>query len=111
GAGRGQHPPRSAGVRRQRRVPGAARLLHRRQRHPNTTQQFTGGSRVYRLAYAASTAILVLFVTGVWAAWRRGAAIALPLLLILYIPATLAFVLTNMRYSITVQPLLFMFVA
>jgi len=78
---------------------------------PNTTQQFTGGSRVYRLAYAASTAIFVLFVTGVWAAWRRGAAIALPLLLILYIPATLAFVLTNMRYSITVQPLLFMFVA
>jgi hypothetical protein len=78
---------------------------------PHTTQQFAGGSRVYRLAYAASVTLFVLFVAGVWAAWRRGAAIALPLLLILYIPATLAFVLTNMRYSITVQPLLFMFVA
>jgi hypothetical protein len=78
---------------------------------PNTVQQFTGSSRVYRAAHAASVAIFVLFATGVWAAWRRGAAIALPLLLIAYIPATLAFVLTNMRYSITVQPLLFMFMA
>jgi hypothetical protein len=33
------------------------------------------------------------------------------LLVIAYIPATLAFVLTNMRYSVTVQPLLFVFVA
>jgi len=32
-------------------------------------------------------------------------------LLIAYVPATLAFVLTNMRYSITVQPLVFIFVA
>ena len=78
---------------------------------PNTAQQFSGSGRVYRLAYAASVTLFVLFAIGVWAAWRRGAAIALPLLLILYIPATLAFVLTNMRYSITVQPLLFMFVA
>jgi len=78
---------------------------------PHTTQQFSGGSRIYRLANAASIAIFVLFITGVWAAWRRGAAIALPLLLIAYVPATLAFVLTNMRYSVTVQPLLFMFVA
>jgi len=78
---------------------------------PNTAQQFTGSSRVYRVAHAASVTLFVLFATGVWAAWRRGAAIALPLLLIAYIPATLAFVLTNMRYSITVQPLLFMFVA
>jgi hypothetical protein len=78
---------------------------------PNTTQQFTGGGRVYRLAHATSIAIFVLFAAGVWAARRRGAAIALPLVLIAYIPATLAFVLTNMRYSITAQPLLFMFVA
>jgi hypothetical protein len=33
------------------------------------------------------------------------------LLLILYIPATISFVLTNMRYTTTVQPLLFIFVA
>ena len=78
---------------------------------PNTVQQFTGSRGIYRIAHAATVTILVLFAVGVWAAWRRGAAIALPLLLIAYIPATLAFVLTNMKYSITVQPLLFMFVA
>ena len=78
---------------------------------PHTTQQFAGGGRIYRLAQIASIALVTLTAVGVWAAWRRGAAIALPLLLILYIPATLAFVLTNMRYSITVQPLMFMFVA
>jgi hypothetical protein len=31
--------------------------------------------------------------------------------LILYVPATLAPVLTNMRYTVTVQPLIFMFIA
>ena len=35
----------------------------------------------------------------------------MPLALIAYIPATISFVLTNMRYTITVQPLLLMFVA
>jgi hypothetical protein len=44
-------------------------------------------------------------------AWRRGYAIDLPVLLIAYIPATLAFFLTNMRYSIAVQPFVFAFVA
>jgi len=78
---------------------------------PHTTQQFAGGGRVYRIARAASIVLAVLCVAGVWAAWRRGAAIALPLMLIAYIPATLAFVLTNMRYSVTVQPLMFVFVA
>jgi hypothetical protein len=34
-----------------------------------------------------------------------------PLVLIASIPATLAPVLTNMRYTITVQPIVFMFVA
>ena len=78
---------------------------------PHTTQQFAGSGRVYAIAEAASIALIALTAIGVWAAWRRGAAIALPLLLIAYIPATLAWVLTNMRYSITVQPLMFVFVA
>jgi len=77
----------------------------------HTAQQFSGSGRVYGAAKAASIALIVLCVAGSWAARRRGAALALPLLLIAYIPATLAFVLTNMRYSITVQPLMFMFVA
>ena len=78
---------------------------------PRTTQQFAGSRRVYRLATWASTGALVLFMAGVWAAWRRGDAIGLPLVLIGYVPVTLAFVLTNMRYSVTVQPLMFMFIA
>src|SRR5262249_3001540 len=78
---------------------------------PHTTHQFEGSGRVYRAATAVSIALLALAIAGVWLGWRRGAAIALPLVLIAYIPATLSFVLTNMRYSITVQPLLFMFVA
>ena len=50
-------------------------------------------------------------------AWRdrrlaaRLSLIGLPLLLVAYIPATLAPVLTNMRYTVTVQPLMFIFVA
>jgi hypothetical protein len=78
---------------------------------PQTTQQFSGSGRVYRLAYVASVGAFVLFLIGVRAAWRRGCDITLPLVAIVYIPATLAFVLTNMRYSVTVQPLIFVFVA
>jgi dolichyl-phosphate-mannose-protein mannosyltransferase len=78
---------------------------------PHTTYRFASSGRIYRTAQAVSIALLVLFAAGVWAAWRRGAAIALPLLLIAYIPATLGFVLTNMRYSLTVQPLMFVFIA
>ena len=104
-----------------RRDPGAyaASVLYRTVRvffiegsdDPHTTHQFSGGGRVYRAAYVTSIVLLLLALLGMWLAWRRGAAIALPALLVAYIPATLAFVLTNMRYSITVQPLIFMFVA
>jgi hypothetical protein len=78
---------------------------------PHTAQQFSGSGRVYRAAKAASIVLVVLFLVGIRAARRRGAALALPLLVIAYIPATLAFVLINMRYSITVQPFMFMFAA
>jgi hypothetical protein len=78
---------------------------------PHTTYQFGGSRRIYRAAQAASIALVLLCAMGIAAARSRGAAIALPLALIAYIPATLAFVLTNMRYSITVQPLMFVFVA
>jgi Dolichyl-phosphate-mannose-protein mannosyltransferase len=77
----------------------------------HTTHQFTGGGRIYRAAFWLSMVLLVLALVGIGYARARGSAIALPLLLIAYIPATLAFMLTNMRYSITVQPLLFMFVS
>ena len=76
-----------------------------------TTQQFSNSGRAYAAAKAVSIAFLGLFGLGVIIAWRRGYRFALPLLLVASIPATLAPVLTNMRYTVTVQPLMFMFVA
>jgi Dolichyl-phosphate-mannose-protein mannosyltransferase len=76
-----------------------------------TAQQFRGSRLVYAAASAASFAFLAAFVAGVIIAWRRNEAMGLPLLLILYVPATIAPLLTNMRYSVTVQPLMFVFVA
>jgi hypothetical protein len=76
-----------------------------------TNQQFSGASVVYAVATAASLTFLALFVAGVVILWRGGNDILLPLLLILYVPATIAPLLTNMRYSVTVQPLMFVFVA
>jgi len=60
---------------------------------------------------SVSTIYLTLFGLGVVRAWRRGDCVGLPLLLIAYVPATLAPVLTNMRYTVTVQPLMFIFIA
>jgi hypothetical protein len=77
----------------------------------HTTQQFDRSRPVYALAMIASVSYLLLLVAGVVVAFRHGDRMALPLLLILYVPATLAPVLTNMRYTVTVQPLVLMFVA
>src|SRR5262249_30536946 len=77
----------------------------------HTAHQFDRSRLVYTAATVASVAYLLLFVAGTIVSWRRGDALWLPLLLVLYIPATLAPVLTNMRYTITVQPLVFMFIA
>jgi hypothetical protein len=76
-----------------------------------TSQQFSRSGRAYAAAEAISLAFLALFGLGVVIAWRRGYQLWLPLLLVAYIPATLAPVLTNMRYTVTVQPLMFIFVA
>jgi hypothetical protein len=77
----------------------------------STAQQFSGSRRVYFAATAVSIAYLTLFGAGAILGWRRGDRVGLPLLLIAYIPATLAPVLTNMRYTITVQPFMFVFMA
>lgn len=76
-----------------------------------TNQQFAGARLVYAAATAASLTFLGLFIAGLVILWRRGADILLPLALILYVPVTIAPLLTNMRYSVTVQPLMFVFVA
>jgi hypothetical protein len=76
-----------------------------------TSQQFGRSRYVYGLGTAASAAYALLFVVGLALAWHRGDAVGLPLLLILYVPATIAPMLTNMRYIVTMQPLMFMFIA
>ena len=76
-----------------------------------TAQQFTASGAVYAAATVASTTYLILLIVGVVCAWLKGDRYVLPLLLILYVPATIAPVLTNMRYSVTVQPLIFVFIA
>ena len=77
----------------------------------HTTQQFSGG----RLAYAAGTllsaAYLLVFLAGAAIAVRRRSALLSLLAPIVYVPLTICFVLTNMRYTITMQPLMFVFVA
>ena len=78
---------------------------------PHTAQQFSRSGLVYAAATMVSVTYLLLFLAGVTIAWRRGYAILLPLALIAYVPLTLAAVLTNMRYTITVQPIVFVFVA
>ncbi len=76
-----------------------------------TTQQFERSRLVYSAATLVTLVYFVTFLAGVWIAWRRGFQIWLPLALIAYVPVTIAFVLTNMRYTITVQPLLLTFAA
>jgi hypothetical protein len=77
-----------------------------------TAHQFEGSRRVYAAAQMVSLSYVVMFGIGVVVALRRyGRAIVLPLLLIAYVPATLAPVLTNMRYTVTIQPLMIMFIA
>jgi hypothetical protein len=76
-----------------------------------TNQQFSGAATIYAAASALSLGFLGLFIAGLVILWRRRADVLLPLLLILYVPVTIAPLLTNMRYSVTVQPLMFVFVA
>jgi len=78
---------------------------------PFTAHQFSGSSRIYALATFVTAGLLTLCVAGIAIGWRRGYRIGLPILLIAYVPVTLAPVLINMRYAVTIQPLMFIFVA
>lgn len=77
----------------------------------NSVQQFGGSGFVYGAGAALSALYFVAFLAGVGVAFRRCRAALLLLVPILYVPATISFVLTNMRYTITVQPYVFVFVA
>jgi hypothetical protein len=76
-----------------------------------TAQQFSGSSLIYGAAFVASLAYLAAFAAGAIIAWRRRSPARVLLLPIAYVPVTICFVLTNMRYTVTVQPLMFVFVA
>ncbi len=76
-----------------------------------TAQQFRWSQVVYGVGTALSLAYLGVFLAGVIAAYRQRSAVLLLVVPIVYVPATICFVLTNMRYSVTVQPLMFVFVA
>jgi hypothetical protein len=76
-----------------------------------TAHQFDNSRLVYLVGTVASGGFFLLFLAGVWIGWRRGYAVGLSLFVIATLPASIAFVLINMRYTITVQPLVLTFAA
>jgi len=78
---------------------------------PRTTHQFARGRIIFAAATVASAVLFALLVAGVGIAIRRRYRLLTLLTPVVYIPLTLGFVLTNMRYSVTVQPYVFVFVS
>lgn len=76
-----------------------------------TTHQFPMSRLIFQAAMLASMAYFAAFIGGVVIAWRARSPFLYALIPIAYVPVTICFVLTNMRYTITVQPLMFVFVA
>jgi multisubunit Na+/H+ antiporter MnhF subunit len=76
-----------------------------------TTFQFAGSRMIFNAGLILSSAYFALFLAGVVIAWRARSPFLYALIPIAYVPLTICFVLTNMRYTITVQPLMFVFVA
>lgn len=77
----------------------------------HTAYQFRGSGLVYKAAAAISAMYLVLFLGGVILAVRQRRSLLVLGTPILYVPVTIVWVLTNMRYTVTVQPLVFAFIA
>jgi hypothetical protein len=76
-----------------------------------TAQQFPLSKFAYAFGTALSAAYFVVFLAGAWLAWKQRSALLWLLVPIVYVPLTICFVLTNMRYTVTMQPLMFVFVA
>ena len=76
-----------------------------------TTFQFPLSGAIFDAGTIASLAYFATFLAGVVIAWRARTPFLYALIPIVYVPITICFVLTNMRYTITVQPLMFVFVA
>ena len=77
----------------------------------STTQQFNRSTIVYGAATVLSASYVAVFLYGIVVAWRQRSVLLIFLVPIVYVPVTICFVLTNMRYTVTVQPLMFAFVA
>ncbi len=76
-----------------------------------TTFQYSGSEIIFNVGLLLSLTYIALFVSGAVIAWRTRSPFLYALIPIVYVPLTICFVLTNMRYTITVQPLMFVFVA
>ncbi len=77
----------------------------------SSSQQFRGSNLAYLAGTLLSAGYLAVFAAGVFISIRQRSALLLFLVPIVYVPLTICFVLTNMRYSVTMQPLMFAFVA
>ena len=76
-----------------------------------TAYQFSGASAVYAIGRIVSLSFFALLIAGVWLARARGFRLLLMLAPIVYVPLTICFMLINARYSMTMQPFVFAFVA
>ena len=76
-----------------------------------TTFQYPRSRWIFYVGTVASFTYFAAFLAGVVIAWRARSPFLYALIPIVYVPVTICFVLTNMRYTITVQPLMFVFVA
>ncbi len=76
-----------------------------------TAIQFENSRAIYLVGQAITLAYAVLFVAGVIVAIRRRQVRALLALPIIYVPATISFMLINARYAMSMQPFMFSFIA
>jgi hypothetical protein len=77
----------------------------------STAYQFNRGGIIYAIGRAASMVYLALFVAGLAIAITRRQPIALLLMPIVFVPLTICVMLVTARYSMTIQPFMFAFVA
>jgi hypothetical protein len=76
-----------------------------------TAYQFSGAGAVYGIGRIVSLSFFALLIAGVWLARARRFRLFLMLAPIVYVPLTICFMLINARYSMTMQPFVFAFVA
>ncbi len=76
-----------------------------------TAIQFENSRAIYFAGQSITFGYAMLFLAGVIVAVRRGQVRALLALPIVYVPATISFMLINARYAMTMQPFMFAFIA